>query len=162
MRQTSDKTPSFWPWAGICEMNPRLLCKLVTSGMPPRAIAGALKIIKRDYIKALKGEEEALHAMLPHVTATTCHPIMIRGRDWSTSTMRHLAKKAIRIALRTGKISSLNAAIAMEVLVDGVPVTEIATRCHVHRSNIYQHLTRARQHIPGIIDRLEVSLHEVI
>lgn len=127
----------------------------------PRAIAGALKIIKRDYIKSLKGEEEALHEMLPHVTATACHPVMIRSRNWPTSTMRHLARKAIRIALRKGKISSLNAAIAMEVLVDGVPVAEIATRCQVHRSNIYQHLTRARLHIPAIIERLEVSLHDV-
>ena len=127
----------------------------------PRAIAGALRIIKRDYVKALKGEAEARHAMLPHLTTTTCHPVMIRGCDWPTSTMRRLTKEAIRIAHRTGKISSLNAAIAIEVLVDGVRAAEIAARCDVHRSNIYQHLSRVRRHIPEIIDTLEVSLKKI-
>lgn len=127
----------------------------------PRAIAGALRIIKRDYVKDLKGEAEARHATLPHLTTTTCHPVMIRGCDWPTSTMRRLTKEAIRIAHRTGKISSLNAAIAIEVLVDGVRAAEIAARCDVNRSNIYQHLSRVRRHLPDIIDCLEVSLREV-
>lgn len=127
----------------------------------PRAIAGALRIIKRDYVKAQKGESEARHAMLPHLTTITCHPAMIRGCDWPTSTMRRLTNEAILIAHRTGKISSLNAAIAIEVLVDGIKVTEIARRFNVHRSNIYQHLTRVRRHLPDIIDCLEVSLREV-
>lgn len=126
-----------------------------------RAIAGALKIIKRDYIKSLKGVEEALHAMLPHVPATTCHPVMIRCRDWPTSTMRTLTKKAIRIAHRTGRITSLNAAIAIEVFINGIQVIEIAKRFNVHRSNIYQHLSRVRRHIPEIINELEVSLDDV-
>ena len=127
----------------------------------PRAIAGALRISKRDYIKAIKGEAEAQQEMLRHIDITTCHPAMIRSCDWPTSTMRRLTRKAIRTAHRTGRISPLNAAIAMECLVDGTKVTEIARRLNVHRSNIYQHLARTKCHIPGIIDGLEVSLHEV-
>lgn len=127
----------------------------------PRAIAGALRIIKRDCVKALKGEAEARQTMLAHVTTTTCHPVMIRGCDWPTSTMRKLTKKAIRIAHRTGRITALNAAIAIEVFVNGIQVIEIARRFNVHRSNIYQHLSRVRRHIPEIINALEVSLHDV-
>lgn len=127
----------------------------------PRAIAGALRIIKRDCVKALKGEAEARRAMLPQVTTTTCHPVMIRGCDWPTSTMRRLTKMAIRIAHRTGRITSLNAAIAIEVFVNGIQVIEMAKRFNVHRSNIYQHLSRVRRHIPEIINELEVSLHDV-
>lgn len=127
----------------------------------PRAIAGALKIIKRDYIKALKGEEEALLAMLPHLSGTICHPVMIRDCEWPTSTMQKVIRKSIRVVHRAGKISSLNAAIAMEALVDGIAVPVIAKRCGVHPSNIYQHLTRTRRHLPETIAMIEVSLNEV-
>lgn len=127
----------------------------------PRAIAGALKIAKRDHIKAIKGESEALQEMLRHIDATTCHPVMIRICDWPTSTMRLVTRKAILAAHRIGRISPLNAAIAIEVLVDGIQVSDIARRLGVNRSNIYQHLTRTKCHIPGIIEQLEVSLRDV-
>ena len=128
---------------------------------PPRAIAGALRIARRDCIKALMKEQKALRELPHHQTGTTCHPVMIRKCDWPTPTMRTLVSTAIHVAHRTGKISASNATVALEVLVDGIQVAEVAKRCNVHRSNIYQHLTRVRRHIPTIIDRLEVSMREL-
>ena len=127
----------------------------------PRAIAGALKIIKRDYLKALKGEEEALHTMIPYLDGAICHPVMIREWEWPTSTMRKLVRRAIRAVHKAGKISSLNAAIAMEAFVDGSEVSDIARRCGVHTSNIYQHLTRTRRHLPAAIAIIEVPFNQV-
>jgi predicted DNA-binding protein YlxM (UPF0122 family) len=75
--------------------------------------------------------------------------------------MREVVSRAIRIALRTGRISHLNATVALAVLVDETQINEIAKRRNVHRSSIHQHLTRVRHHIPDIIKDLEVSLHEV-
>lgn len=127
----------------------------------PRAIAGALRIIKRDTIKILLSNAEIHHQMLP-MPATTCHPVMIRACDWPTPIMRDLCRQAIRIALRDGKIRPLNAAIAEAVYVDGIQVRDLAKRRNVHRSSIYQQLSRVRRHLRVIIESIDVSLLDII
>jgi len=127
----------------------------------PRAIAGALRIIKRDTIKELLSNAESHHQMLPMPT-TICHPVMIRACDWPTPIMRDLCRQAIRIALRDGKISPLNAAVAEAVYVDGIQVCDLAKRRNVHRSSIYQQLSRVRRHLRVIIESIDVSLLDVM
>lgn len=127
----------------------------------PRAIAGALQIIKRDTIKELLGEAENRHR-IPPMPATTLHPVMIRTFDWPTHIMRDLCRKAIRVALRDGRISALSAAVAEAVYVHGIHVSDLARRRNVHRSSIYQHLSRAQRHLREIIESIEVALVDVM
>lgn len=125
----------------------------------PRALAGALRIAKRDRIKSGKKELETQQGVALEHHATSLHPSMISCREWPFDAMQLIMFAAIQTALRNGKITHVNAAIAKEVLVDGVQVLSLAKRLGVHRSNIYQHLTRVRRHLPEIIDRIEVPLN---
>jgi len=132
----------------------------VKAWLAPRAIAGALRIVKRDKLKLLLGEAE--HQLeVPAPATLLTHPAMIPACDWPTDVMRSLCERALRIALHDGTISPLNAAVATAVYVDGIHVADLADRRGVHRSNIYQHLTRSRPHVQEVIKRLEVSLVEI-
>jgi hypothetical protein len=133
----------------------------VDPGLPwhaPRAIAGALRIIKRNYLKNLKSNAETLQQIRLHENRMILHPVMIPTRDWPTCTMKRMIKKAIRIARNSYKISASNAAIAQEVLVQGIPVTALAEQLGVSRSAVNQQLSRAKRHLPTILQHLEVAL----
>lgn len=135
--------------------------KSVDAWHAPRAIAGALRIIKRDAIKNLLDETDKRHRIDP-IPTTTCHPVMVRACDWPTPVMRDLCRQAIRIALRNRRISPLNAAVAEAVYVDGIQVIDLAARRKVHRSSIYQHLFRAQRHLRDVIESIEVPLMDVM
>jgi AcrR family transcriptional regulator len=135
--------------------------KPVEAWHAPRAIAGALRIIKRDTIKDLLDETEKRHRIDP-MTTTICHPVMVRACDWPTPVMRNLCHQAIRIALRDRRISPLNAAVAEAVYVNGIQVIDLAARRNVHRSSIYQHLSRVQRHLRDVIESMEVTLMELM
>ena len=146
-----------WYLRGDCENRD----KPVEAWHAPRAIAGALRIIKRDTIKDLLDETEKRHRIDPMLT-TTCHPVMVRACDWLTPIMRDLCRQAIRIALRDRRISPLNAAVAEAVYVNGIQVIDLAARRNVHRSSIYQHLSRVQRHLRNVIESMEVPLTELM
>lgn len=127
----------------------------------PRAIAGALQIIKRDTIKELLDEADD-RQRLPPCRSVTCHPVMVRTCDWPTSVMRDLCRRAIRVALSDGRISPLNAAVAESVYVDGIHASVLARRRGVHRSSIYQHLSRTQPHLRHSIETMEVAFEDVM
>ena len=126
-----------------------------------RAIAGALTIIKRATIREIKKETENL-SDIPEMQASTCHPVMIRACEWPTPLMRDLCRKAIRMSLRAGKISPLNAAVAEAVYVEGIQASDLARRIKVNRSNIYQHLFRVKSHLTSFIETMEVPLEDIM
>lgn len=128
----------------------------------PRAIAAALRFRKRDYIKLLKGEDEALKALTFENLVAPQHPALIRICDWSPSTKQTLILEAIRIALKNHRISYLNAVVGLGLLIECVPAREMATRLRVSRSAIYQHLSRVRCEVPDIIDGIEIPLNELL
>jgi len=123
-----------------------------------QAIAGSLRIQKRGYIKALKTEAETLRRIPPENAKTSLHPAMRNACDWSASTKGLVTDEAIRIALRAKRISHTNALLAKEVLVNGAHVSHLAELMSVNRSNIYQHLSRVRREIRGIIQDMEVPM----
>jgi hypothetical protein len=135
--------------------------KPVEAWHAPRAIAGALRIIKRDTIKELLCEAEGRKRM-PATPTTTRHPVMVNACDWPTPLMRDLCQVAIRVALREGKISALSAAVADAVYVHGIHVRDLAMRRNVHRSSIYQHLSRTQPHLREIIETIDVALVDVM
>lgn len=135
--------------------------KSVEAWHAPRAIAGALRIIKRDTIKDLLDEAEKTHRIDPMPT-TTCHPVMVRACDWPTPIMRDLCRRAIRVILHDGRITPLNAAVAEAVYVEGIQVIDLAARKKVHRSSIYQHLSRVQRHLRDVIESIEVPLMDIM
>lgn len=132
------------------------------SWCPPRAIAAALKIQKREYIKALKGKAEMLDRFSLELSGVNIHPSQVNVSAWPTSARRTVVQKAIRIALRNNQISAVNAVVGVGLLVDGIPARTLATRLKVSRSAIYQHLGRVRRAIPNIIESIDVPMHELL
>jgi hypothetical protein len=63
---------------------------------------------------------------------------MVRDCDWPTPVMRDLCRHAILLALRDGKISPLNAAVAEAVYLNGINVIDLAKSRGVCRGSIYQ------------------------
>jgi Sigma-70, region 4 len=126
--------------------------------IPARAIAKALRIHKRDRLKALAKHLKNCSGLPSSVELSSLHPAMIRPSDWSSSTMVRVVEEAIVTALRREMISSVNALIAMEVFVCGTSVKEISEQLGMNRSNIYQHLHRTKKITKVIIDRIEVPL----
>lgn len=130
--------------------------------LAPRAIAGALKIQKRDYLKSIKRRLETMQWMTGEADIIVDHPTRIRTCDWSSFTMQMVLRKAILIALKNGRISLANAAVGLELLVNGVTAKELAKRRQVTPSAIYQHLSRVRREVPDTINGIEVPLHELL
>lgn len=126
--------------------------------IPARALAHALKIQKRDRLKALGKERGNSSGMPPMDQQASLHPAMVRPSDWSASTIEPIVTEAIHTALLRGDISMVNALIAMEVFVAGVSAKEVADRLGMHRSNVYQHLQRTRRITADIIGRIEAPL----
>lgn len=127
----------------------------------PREIAAALKIQKRDYLKSIKRKREVMQRATYEGNAIQDHPARIRPCDWSSHAMRTMVRKAIMTALRKGRISHANAAVALGVFVERIPAKQMAERRNVHPSGIYQHLNRVRREISDIIDGIEVPFHEI-
>lgn len=125
---------------------------------PARSLAKALRIQKRDYRKALGNEQKRFCSLSVPDAIAPLHPVLKRPSDWSASTVEAMMREAIRIALRCGQITHANAAIALEVIVEGASVSEMADRLGTNRSNIYQHLSRVRRKTAEILDRMEVPL----
>jgi DNA-directed RNA polymerase specialized sigma24 family protein len=130
--------------------------------LAPRAIAAALKIQKRDYLKQRKRELNAMKSIAEDKATTVIHPALRHARDWPSPAMRTMVGEAIRVALKSGRISHANASIALEVFANQTPVRTMAERLKVHRSSIHQHLSRVRREIPDIIDGIEVPLHQLM
>lgn len=127
----------------------------------PRAIAGALQIIKRDSINGLLRKEEYWNRMSA-VPTTTCHPVMIRACDWPTPVMRDLCHEVICVTLRDGKISALSAAVAAAVYVHGIHVSDLAKRKCVSRRSIYYHLSQVVRHLWEVLNTVEVHSMEPV
>ena len=130
--------------------------------IPSRALAKALRVHKRDRLKALDKNRKRSCGIPSADEPISLHPAMVRPSDWSASTMVRVVEEAIVTALRRDQISSVNALIAMEVFVSGTSAKEISKHLGMNRSNIYQHLHRTKKVTKEIIDRIEVPLMDLM
>jgi hypothetical protein len=130
--------------------------------IPARALAKALRVQKRDRLKELDKNRKGSVGVLSSDVPTSLHPAMIRPSDWSASTMVRVMEEAIVTALRSNRISFVNASIAMEVFVYGASVSDIAKYLGMHRSNVYQHLQRTKKITEEFIDQIEVPLMDTM
>lgn len=145
MRQDKNSLkPSAYPW------------------LAPRAIAAALRIQKQAYSKHRKRELQAMQSISEVGVETQNHPTLVSMSNWPSPVMRSVIEEAIRVAANNKRISLLNASIALEIFVNLTPVSHLAKTLKIHRSSIYQHLSRVRREIPTIIDSIEIQLHELM
>ena len=126
--------------------------------IPAKAIASTLQIAKRDYLKALKGEAERNEKIEEHIERVIWHPSQIATQDLPIAILRELAARSIREAHKSGQISEANAAVAMAVFVDLIPVQKLARCLGVHRSAIYQQLYRVKRHLPKYISQMDIQM----
>lgn len=127
-----------------------------------RAIAAALKICKRDALKASARDMRAIQPHVEEVNQGVPHPTRWGRSDWPLHILQSLIEQAIRKALKDGAISTVNAAVCLRVFVEQTPVREVARQLGVHRSSIYQHLNRVSRHLPDIIDGIEINYRDLI
>lgn len=128
----------------------------------PRAIAAALRIVKRDCLKSIKRNLATLQKVSDVQDTVQNHPTRLHPSNWSSSMMQIVLRKAILIALQNGRISLANAAVGLGLLINGITANEMAKRRHVSRSAIYQHLSRVRREVPDIIAGIEVPLSKLL
>ena len=122
---------------------------------PARALAAALKIQKRDYLKVMAKERKRSSAFSIPDETPSLHLALKRPSDWSTSVIEVVVRESIVIAMRRGQITITHALIAIVVIVIGVPVREIAGCLGMNRRKIYQQLHRTWKIIKDIMDRVE-------
>lgn len=122
-----------------------------------RALAAALRLCKRGYLKQLARSPKPCHA--PSLAEPFClHPAMVRSCNWSASTIERVFLQAIRTALDREQITFVCALIAIEMCVSGTKASELADMMHIPRHTIYKHLRRTRQVISGILQDTEAQL----
>jgi len=128
----------------------------------PRALNGAVAIQIRIYWGRLTRRAEGLRRFAEHrdavaiPSASPRHPASVPCGDWPSPVLRGLLARAIEAALDSRRISNANARVATAVLVDQIPVANLARKLNVSHSAIYQHLARVKREIPDIIDGIEV------
>ncbi len=128
----------------------------------PRAIAAALKYIKGDLLKLRNRESKTMRRMKDDLPTALSHPTQLCSSDWSDAQLKTMIQKAVRLAVKSGRISHACASISLRIYVDEISVKDLAKQLNVHRSAIYQHLKRVRREIPDIVDGIEVPLHEIL
>lgn len=128
----------------------------------PRAIAAALKYIKGDFLKLRNRESKAIRRLKDDLLTALSHPTQLCSSDWSDAKLKTMIQDAVRLAVKSGRISHACASIALRIYVDEISAKDLAKQLNVHRSAIYQHLKRVRREIPEIIDGIEVPLHEIL
>jgi hypothetical protein len=127
----------------------------------PRAIAAALRIQKLESLRQITRENLKLQAYEEGHATTKLHPTLVHSSEWSASVKRLLLRRAIKQALQCGRISHANAGVTLRVLVVQVAVKTLADQLKVHRSTIYQHMTRVRRVLPDIMVDIEVPYSEL-
>lgn len=76
--------------------------------------------------------------------------------ELSTAIRQEMALRALKIAVRTGRLSASNACIARQILSGRMSVEDVATRLKVSSNAIYQRLNRIRRILPDVIAEIEV------
>ena len=122
----------------------------------PRAIAHALRIVKMRHASSLSKKDKKLISLTGMNGGFVRHASDIQVHELPQPAIRELVDQAISAAVKSKRISQSNGCIAGLVLLDGMPVSQVAKRLGVHRSAVYQQLQRVRRALPAIIDTMEV------
>lgn len=126
----------------------------------PKNLSMAMKFTRLRFIESLgkqpTGNRPASEAELGLIK----HPTDEIEHEWPEHRARALVQQGIVQALSRGQISHSNAVVARLVLCKGEPAAAIAKRLGVHRSAIYQHLSKVRKTIAPILPTIEVSYHD--
>jgi hypothetical protein len=122
----------------------------------PRAMAKALKIAKLRYCDSLSKNAKLTETINESNGGSTHHPSDFLPSEWPESVTQEFVSQGIQVALKMGRISPANACVARLILLDRLPVPQIAKRLGVHRSAINQQRRRILKSLPAVFDTIEV------
>ena len=121
----------------------------------PRALANALKIAKLRYLEYLSKDANLMEPLDEGNGGWVLHPSDLLPHEWPESVTLEFIQKGIQMAVKLGCISPANACIGSLILVEQMPVAEVAKRLGVHRSAVYQQLRRVLKALPAVIDNID-------
>jgi hypothetical protein len=122
----------------------------------PRALAGALRIIKLRFTRKLAKQPGGGPPASAAALGVVKHPIDELEHEWPEHRVRVVVREGISRSLKAARITHGNAIIARMVLCEGEPVSKVAKHCGVHRSAIYQHVSKVRKAITPLMKSIEV------
>ena len=121
----------------------------------PRAMAKALKIAKLRYADSLSKSATLTQPINESNGGSTRHPSDLLPSEWPESVTQEFVRKGILVALKLGRISTANACVARLILLDQLPVPQVAKRLGVHRSAINQQRHRILKKLPAVFENME-------
>lgn len=124
--------------------------------VPARAVCAALRYTKLRHAREQQAELRARQSLaVAEKAGQASRPVPGYDEPRPIGVLADLLRRAIRAALETGQLSTANASVAWRVFVDRIPARELAEQLGVHRSAIYQHLSRVRRVVPGILRQFD-------
>lgn len=127
----------------------------VPSWHAPRAMAKALKIAKLRYLTFLSKNAKLMEPINESNGGSVLHPSDLLPSEWPESVTQEFVQKGIEVAQKLGRISPANACIARLILLDRLPVPQIAKRLGVTRSAINQQRHRILKKLPAVFENIE-------
>lgn len=121
----------------------------------PRALAKALKFAKLRYRDSLSKNANLTVPVNEGNGGSILHPSDLLPSEWPESVTQEFVQKGIQTALKLGRISPANACVARLILLQGLPVPQIAKRLGVHRSAINQQRHRILKKLPAVFENIE-------
>lgn len=126
----------------------------------PKQLAIAMKYARLRLIEKLnkqpRGDRPASEADFGVIK----HPSDEHEHEWPEHRARVVICEGISQALKGGLISPRNALVARMVICKGEEAIVVAKQLGVHRSAIYQHISKVKNVIAPLVKDIEVSLHD--
>lgn len=86
------------------------------------------------------------------------HPTQIPPSEWPADLKAAMVMRAVRTAVRDGKLSVANASLAAMVCAEGKRVSEIALVWKISESAAYQQIKRIRRVVPEVMEHIDSCL----
>jgi len=122
-----------------------------------RTVAIALRLCKLRLSQDL-AQHSSRHTQLSEHNGGECrHPSYLEPAEWPREVQHAVIRQGLARAVTHGKISSSNAWVAAQRIVEGLTVLEISTILDVTPGAVYQQLDRVRTVLPEVLYGVEVS-----
>ncbi len=128
----------------------------------PKTIGGAMKLIRRRFVDAIKKQpaNSTAVAITEWDLGSVMHPTDSLPHEWPEHHARAMVRQGISNALKCGHISLSNATVGRMVICDAVGTKVVAQRLKCHRSNVNQHVSKVRDAVAPMMEEIEVPFHD--
>lgn len=121
-----------------------------------RCAAIAMSYAKRDMNRGLANQHHR-EAELQERDGGACHhPSGDDPAVWSVGAKVELLRRCLAHAVQTGRLTPLNASLALRVCDRGVPVQQVAQEAGISPNAVYQHLWKVREVVSDLKDKIDL------